>query len=110
MRVKEKMMLPNGQPRNVTPKAYAVWLLRKKNEIMDPLEFCEKWCHLQPGEWGWKKEAIALLAEIVGCSDRTVERWGERFENSPDYARRILQREDILRDMEKLLNKDRTGN
>jgi hypothetical protein len=110
MRVKEKMPTTYRQPEKGTLKAYCIWLLGKRNEFMNPLEFCEKWCHLQPGEWGWKKEAIALLSEIVGCSDRTVERWGERFENSPDYARRILQREDILRDMEKLLNKDRTGN
>ncbi|MGL4501866.1 MAG: hypothetical protein ACRCU2_22550 [Planktothrix sp.] len=104
------MLTTYNRPEKVRLKAYCIWLLGKKNEFMDPLEFCEKWCRLQPGEWGFKKEAIALLSEIVGCTDRAIENWGANFENSPDYARRILQREDILRDMEKLLSKDRTGN
>ncbi|MCT7981599.1 hypothetical protein [Laspinema olomoucense] len=94
------------QPGYVKSKPYPERLLAKKNEKMDPLEFCTKWCQLKPGEWGFKVEAVRLLHTVTGASIRTVERWGERFESCPSYVPRLLMKEDILREMEKQIKRN----
>jgi hypothetical protein len=66
---------------------------------MDPYEFCEKYCSKQPDEWGWKTEAIALLAQTTGSASSSIEKWGVRFENAPPYVSRLLQKEDVLREI-----------
>jgi hypothetical protein len=74
---------------------------------MTPSEFCETYLNILPGEWGWRKASIELLAEVAGCSPTTIENWWspdtKTFDACPNYVLEILRREHQLRQIKKLI-------
>ena len=72
---------------------------------LEPNEFCQKWLeHPKPGEWGYRKACVTLLAEATGLSERTIENWGKDFDRRPDYIITILNKDDALREIQKILD------
>lgn len=71
---------------------------------MEPKEFCEKWVtHLKPGDWGYFKTCVEELAKVTSLSWRTVEKWGPDFRGRPETVLVTLDKEDKLREIQKVL-------
>ncbi|BDA76315.1 hypothetical protein CAL7716_104810 (plasmid) [Calothrix sp. PCC 7716] len=73
---------------------------------MEPLDFCRKWIKSPlPGERGYYKVCVKLLAKATGLSERTVEGWGSDFSNRPDYVLTTLKKEDIILQIRELVKR-----
>lgn len=73
---------------------------------MEPLEFCRKWLKAPtPGERGYYKVCVKLLAKATGLSVRTVEGWGPDFSSRPEYVLTTLKKEDTILQIRELVKK-----
>ena len=71
---------------------------------MEPREFCQTWLETpNPGDWGYRRACVRLLAEATGLSERTIENWGKDFDRRPDYVLIILKKDNALREIQKIL-------
>jgi hypothetical protein len=71
---------------------------------MEPSEFCKKWVTSpKPGEWGYYKACVTELAKTTGLSPRTIESWGPEFKGRPESVLVTLRKEDIIRQIRKLV-------
>lgn len=65
---------------------------------LEPQEFCRRWVKKPaPGERGYQAACIRELARVCGVCERTVERWGPRFERRPEHVLVLLRMADLLR-------------
>ncbi len=83
-------------------------------EIMRVWEFVCKWVPLQgrrlnPEDWRFKAEAAKHLSETIeGISSPTSisAKWGKQFDNPPEWVPLLLEKEDILRDIQRRVEQD----
>lgn len=72
---------------------------------LEPLEYCRKYVKdAEPGERGYRKACIQVLAEALPLSDTTINSWGANFEKRPEYVLFILRQSDIINQIKALVN------
>lgn len=59
-----------------------------------------------PGERGYYKACVALLAKVTGLSGRTIEGWGTDFSNRPESVTVTLRKENTLLEIRELINSE----
>lgn len=68
------------------------WLRQLQGRKVAAWDFCLMWFDIKEDqiEHGFRKQCIALLADVLEISEYAPTRWGTRFETMPDYHQATL--------------------